>query len=304
MTKKRLLIDLGHTERFPGASGFMSEVQWNRSILPHLLDQIDSTLWEVIQVPSEFKKENGYHVSTDGNDNLVQRIKWINANSTSKDYLISVHGNSAARDTVRGVTTCYLGGSNVAMTEAGILSHIYQSITGVPVWLKGTYDDRESRFGRLGIIRDTNPFTLLIEAGFVSNKEDMQVAPALAAKAIAYYYNHLANPNYSMPTNVPEVATVPANSSTTAPVSPELEAAIQNISGFLVNGAPIIGNVSPSIMNNAVTRSEMILITSRIVTVLRELIQRDTENAQSILNLQKEVIDLTESVRLQGNPKA
>jgi N-acetylmuramoyl-L-alanine amidase len=40
------------------------------------------------------------------------------------------------------------------------------------------------------MVRDTTPFALLIEAGFVTNRQDMSTDPRVAAAGIAKYYEN------------------------------------------------------------------------------------------------------------------
>ena len=286
-SKKRLFIDLGHTDRFSGASGFRSEVNWNRSILPSLLDALDKNLWDYVLVPTEFENKGGYHVSKDPDDNLRQRIKWINANANSSDFLISIHANAAARNSVRGVTTCYVGGSGVAKIEAIELSTIYSQVTGVPLWLTGEFADTRSRYGRLGMVRDTEPFALLIEAGFVSNKEDMEVNPADAGKAIAHYYNLLADPNYvplsSQPSNNNTMPVQPQQDVNVHYSSdPDLEESIAVVQSFTIDGKKLIGNVSPDTFGLPLARADAIRIIARLAKVVSGLQDQVGEHVKEI----------------------
>lgn len=182
----KLFIDLGHSNRFPGASGIMSEVTWNRSVWKALKPKISLITWKILEVPTSFITD------WSGNRNLINRISWINKQSNERDFLLSIHANAASNVNARGVTTCYMGGSEAARLEAVKLSETYAKITGVPVWNGGAFDDRNSRFGRLGMVRDTKPFALLIEAGFCTNAQDMKVDPEKAAEAIANYFNHFS----------------------------------------------------------------------------------------------------------------
>jgi N-acetylmuramoyl-L-alanine amidase len=83
-----------------------------------------------------------------------------------------------------------MGGSESARLESIKLSQAYSQATGVPVWNGGAFDDRNGRFGRIGMVRDTTPFALLIEAGFVTNRQDMSTDPRVAAAGIAKYYEN------------------------------------------------------------------------------------------------------------------
>lgn len=186
--QRKLFIDLGHSKRWPGAVGIRSEIDWNRAIWTSLQPMLQALCvkrgWTFVPVPTNFL------IELSANNNLVQRIKWINTRSKPTDLLLSIHGNAATNPNVRGVTTCYMGGSESARLEAVKLSQAYSQATGVPVWNGGACDDRNGRFGRIGMVRDTTPFALLIEAGFVTNQQDMSILSKAAAQGtISYYQN-------------------------------------------------------------------------------------------------------------------
>lgn len=183
---KKLFVDLGHSVKYPGAIGIKSEVQWNRAIWLHLRDLLDKKMYEIVLVPDKFW--NDYS----SNRNLINRISFINKRAKPTDMLLSIHGNAATNPKARGVTTCYMGGSESGRKEAAELSEVYAEKTGVPIWNGGAFDDRNGRFGRIGMVRDTTPFALLIEAGFVTNKEDMGVDSITAARAITKYFNEFS----------------------------------------------------------------------------------------------------------------
>lgn len=183
---KKLLIDVGHSKRFSGAVGIKSEVEWNRAILKALLPILDRKKWEVVLVPTDFLTD------WSSNRQLVNRIKWINKRSKPSDWLLSIHGNAASNPFARGITTCYCGGYEEAKQEAAVLSVTVSKESGIPVWNGGAFDDRSARFGRIGMVRDTTPFALLIEAGFVTNREDMSIASEKVAQGIAKFFNGVA----------------------------------------------------------------------------------------------------------------
>ena len=183
---RTLFVDLGHSSKFPGASGVKSEVLWNRSIWARLAPLLDKNKWNVVLVPESY----GWTDLT-SNLNLIHRISFINKNCKDGDWVLSIHGNAATNQKVRGVTTCYMGGSEYMRLKALGLSQAYAKATGVPIWGGGAFDDRTGRFGRIGMVRDTRPPALLIEAGFVTNADDMRVDPATAAAAIAHWFNCL-----------------------------------------------------------------------------------------------------------------
>lgn len=180
---RKLLIDTGHSKRYPGAIGIRSEVEWNRAIWRELKPLLNPKKWQVVEVPTD------YLTDWSANRQLVNRIAWINKNSAVTDVLLSIHGNAATNPKARGVTTCYMGGSESARLEAVKLSQSYAKATGTPVWNGGAFDDRNGRYGQIGMVRQTKPLALLIEAGFVTNPLDMKVEAKKAAEGIANYFN-------------------------------------------------------------------------------------------------------------------
>jgi len=183
---RTLFVDLGHSSRFPGASGVKREIAWNRDIWSYLKSKLDLSKWNVVLVPESY----GLFDLT-SNGNLINRIKYINSRCKDGDWVLSIHGNAASNPNVRGVTTCYMGGSEYMLKKAVSLSQAYSKATGTPLWGSGAFDDRMSRYKRLGMVRDTRPPALLIECGFVTNKDDMSVGPMNIAEAIAKWFNTL-----------------------------------------------------------------------------------------------------------------
>lgn len=180
---RTLLVDLGHSKRYSGAIGIRSEVEWNRAIWKELKPLLNTKKWRILEVPTD------YLTDWSSNRQLINRIAWINKNSAVSDVLLSIHGNAAVNPKARGVTTCFMGGSESARLEAVKLSQSYAKATGTPVWNGGAFDDRNGRYGQIGMVRQTRPLALLIEAGFVTNALDMSVEPKKAAEGIASYLN-------------------------------------------------------------------------------------------------------------------
>lgn len=188
-----LFVDLGHSIRFPGADGRRfggkTEVEWTRAVWKALQPLIDPKKWVIMLVPSDFAED--VKAGQTSNSNLIRRIRWINSRHQPGAYLLSLHGNANDNPTARGVATCYYGGSKAAQLAATNLSKSYAKTTGLPLWSAGAFDDRRNRYGRIGMVRDTKPFALLVEMGFVTNRLDMMVKPQDAAKGIAAYFNSL-----------------------------------------------------------------------------------------------------------------
>jgi N-acetylmuramoyl-L-alanine amidase len=191
--KRKLFVDTGHSVKYPGAKG---EVEWVRKIAEKLYPLLDTTYWDVVKVPDFYPGEISASTS------LIKRIKWINDNGGQDDMLVSIHANSAANVNARGVETCYYSGSDKSKEEALRLSKAISTSTGMPLFNDGLMGDAEGRFGRLGMIRDTQPFALLVECGFVSNKDDMLIDPTLVARGIANYlnsFNHMPENTNTQP---------------------------------------------------------------------------------------------------------
>ena len=178
--KRQLFIDLGHSAKFPGANG---EVEHIRKIWDCLKCEFTSPdfkrKWDVVVVPDAFDNDKT------SNGNLINRIKWINARAVDGAWLLSIHGNSAVNTQAKGITTCYMGESDYMRKKAEALSTYVAQSCGMKVFGGGAFDDRKGRFGRIGMVRDTKPAALLIEAGFCSNAQDMAVPKLELARAIA-----------------------------------------------------------------------------------------------------------------------
>lgn len=260
MANRNLFIDLGHFSAVSGAAG---EIEWTRKIAARLEEQIDKSYWNVLWVPPEQQKIPFINVK-DSETNLTLRFKWIRDRAKDGDQLISIHGNAAA-PSARGVETFYAAGkgstSENNRLEAIKLSAIYNKYTGVPIRGTGAKPDNQSQHSSLGMLQSTIPNALLLEAGFVSNKEDMAVDPYVAAKAIADYVNSL-NPNYK-PMPVPQV--------------PE----DQELRGYL-DEFKAKGILKSTLgMDNPAKRSETVLIVGRAMKVLRDEFEarlRDIKN--------------------------
>ena len=71
----------------------------------------------------------------------------------------------------RGVTTCYM--VEAVRTKSAVkLSTSLCKNHGVPVWNGGAFDDRNARFGRIGMAY-THTLHSSLKLGFVTNKADM-----------------------------------------------------------------------------------------------------------------------------------
>lgn len=177
---KPIIIDLGHDPKFQGANGVRNEVAWVRIIGTLLVGKLRAKGYDVTVVPDSLG-------GTDGNSNLVRKIRWINSRATPGAWLFSLHGDGALNPKARGLTVAYYGGSKSAEGWAGKLLAELKVATGLPAFGSGLLPDTQARFHRLGMIRDTKPMALLVENGFVSNPDDMRVDPMRFADGIANF---------------------------------------------------------------------------------------------------------------------
>lgn len=134
---------------------------------------------------------------------LVQKIAWVNKNSTVDDVLLSLHLNSASADAT-GAMVYYYTGSGTAELRATRFIKNYCDLTKQKN--RGALGDTTNRHGRLGIIRDTTPFAFLIELGFITNLSDLNVVRTQAVSALAQSISLLFNE--TMPTPSPHAAAV------------------------------------------------------------------------------------------------
>lgn len=98
---------------------------------------------------------------------LLQKIDWVNQRSTSDDFVLSAHLNSSGGRQEEGAMCYYYGGSEASKQLAVKFLKAYCDATGIKN--TGVRPDTSSRFGRLGIVRDTVGWTILLELGSINN---------------------------------------------------------------------------------------------------------------------------------------
>jgi N-acetylmuramoyl-L-alanine amidase len=182
---KKLFIDFGHSNRFQGAMGVANEVRFVRRVGDAVKTLIDQKKWEAVMVPDSFLTDYS------SNRNLVNRINWINKRATPQDWLVSIHSNAASNRTAHGITTVYMDGYSCMERYALRMTEAVSKATGVHSWNGGVFPDTSNRWGRVGMVRDTEPMALLIECGFCTNAEDMAVPSVRYADGIADFFNNL-----------------------------------------------------------------------------------------------------------------
>lgn len=108
------------------------------------------------------------------------RCKYVNG-IKNLNMLMEFHLDSAT-PSARGCTTYYVSGNDWAQNEAREFQKEYTRVTGLAG--RGVKGDMENRWGRLGAIRDINVFGLLVELGFISNRQDVDTVLAKGADGI------------------------------------------------------------------------------------------------------------------------
>lgn len=156
--QRRVLLAAGHGGGDPGAVGQgTTEAEQVIDIVNRLAEKLraDGQL-EVVVVPHEL--------------NLVDEINWVNARygSLEDGYCLEVHKNSGVGG--HGVEVWYFSGDGQSQAYAQQVLNGLVSITGLPD--RGVKGDATNRYGRLGWIRDTNPWAGLAECGFITDGGD------------------------------------------------------------------------------------------------------------------------------------
>lgn len=118
---------------------------------------------------------------------LADRVRWINTNLTADQTLIELHMDSRDGLLDDDFGVYYYGGSDFAKGQAEKLAKAYSQITGVTrYWIR---PDTSSRFGRLGIIRDTKPVAFILEMA------DIDIPPEKLARLKALFPQFLSAAN-------------------------------------------------------------------------------------------------------------
>jgi len=145
-------LDPGHGGRDPGAVGLSGILEKNVNL-------------HVAKQAAAFFKDNIQVFMTRDNDTTVEleeRSRFVNGKSP--DILISIHCNSAENTRANGLETyCYKFGGNGEILARSIQKSIV-SATGLR--------NRGVKEGNLHMLRETNMPAVLVELGFLSNREE------------------------------------------------------------------------------------------------------------------------------------
>lgn len=111
---------------------------------------------------------------------LEQKTTWINKRASDDDFVVSCHLNSSPERKEKGAMCFFYGGSESSKQKSKRFLDKYCEIIGLEN--DGVVPDTSSRFGRLGIVRDTKGWAFLLEMGSINN--DLDVVKTKGAEAL------------------------------------------------------------------------------------------------------------------------
>lgn len=114
---------------------------------------------------------------------LAQRIAWINKNLAKypEPFAIEFHMDSAA-PAATGATVFFNDANAYTQNEGKQFLAEYTRVTGLKS--RHVKSDTTSRHGQLGFVSEVKCASLLIETGFISNKNDLATVRQKGAEAI------------------------------------------------------------------------------------------------------------------------
>ncbi|MGL6108316.1 N-acetylmuramoyl-L-alanine amidase [Romboutsia sp.] len=149
-SEHKVLIDPGHGGKDNGSShNFYIEDQINLQIANKLRDALEK---EGINV--EMTREDDTYLS------LSQRA--AKSNKSYADIFISIHQNASVNPSANGVETYYMNDSNKELAN-----YIHKNVLE-----ETNAKDRNVRYGNLQVLRDNKKPSILLECGFISNKNE------------------------------------------------------------------------------------------------------------------------------------
>lgn len=115
--------------------------------------------------------------------NLPQRIAWINARlpKSSEPFALEFHMD-AGPSTAVGASVWYNDDNSYTMNEGKQFLAEYTRVTGLTS--RHVNSDRTDRLGNLGFVSDTKCASLLIELGFITNRNELATVRAKAVDAV------------------------------------------------------------------------------------------------------------------------
>lgn len=154
--KKNIILNAGHSIYDPGAIS-RDKVEGIEAI------KIRDRLYKLL------KKDFNVYLVPD-NLNLYESINWVNSrfDNLNDGLALSIHLNAGGG---HGAEAIYYNGSGESKNIASVILNEYCRLTAFDN--RGVMPDTKTRFGRLGWLRDTNPWSTLIECCFVDSRADM-----------------------------------------------------------------------------------------------------------------------------------
>lgn len=155
----RIILAAGHGGGDSGATGQgTTEAAECIQITNRAADKLRADgRFEVVVVPHEL--------------NLVDEINWVNARYKNLEdgLCIEVHKNATVNG--HGIESWFYSGDARSQQIAQQMLDGIMTVPGMPV-SRGVKGDATNRWGSLGWIRETNPWAILLEMGFVSDGGD------------------------------------------------------------------------------------------------------------------------------------
>ncbi|GIO30990.1 MULTISPECIES: N-acetylmuramoyl-L-alanine amidase family protein [Paenibacillus] len=150
--KKVVVIDAGHGAHDPGTTGITGK------------KEKDFNLAMALKVGKVLQQDPNIDVVLTRSDDTFLELKDRAkiANDLKADVFVSIHGNSAGSSAASGSETYYQRDASKSL--ANVLNKYLAKTTGLP--------DRGVRYGNFHVIRETKMPAVLLEVGYLSNKND------------------------------------------------------------------------------------------------------------------------------------
>lgn len=132
-----------------------------------------------MEIRDEVKKLRPNDLYIPDHLNLKESIRWVNDHLTDNTMAIEIHLNSHNNQNIRGAEAYYAKNPEMAQVFAREVA-LAQNIPN-----RGAKHDSEAYVGSLGWLRYTKCPSVLVEACYLTNKEDLaQLNPSKIAKGL------------------------------------------------------------------------------------------------------------------------
>lgn len=156
-TMKTIILSAGHSNTDPGAvyQG-LKEADLTKKIVKIASDLLRGQGIGVLNVPDEL--------------DLLGTIKWINKNGPKSDLAVEVHINAGGGTGLEG---WFYHASAVSKRVTDEILEAMAVATGMKI--RGSFDEYQNHWGRLGFVHDTIPLACLVECGFIDSAIDRKI---------------------------------------------------------------------------------------------------------------------------------